>query len=85
MLKEVSRHAQQTLLTSADALSKNSPSGNGFDTRMLHQKSDEAFNKGTVWTEEGRNLYRVGAGYKTEAVAKDLANSAVAKLVPGPN
>ena len=55
----------------------------GFDTRMLHQKSDEAFNKGTVWTEEGRNLYRVGAGYKTEAVAKDLANSAVAKIGSG--
>ena len=81
MLKEVSRHAQRTLSSSADALSKIA-SGKVFDTRMLHQKSDEAFNKGTVWTEEGRNLYRVAAGYKTEAVAKDLANSAVAKLVP---
>lgn len=80
MLKEVSRHAQKTLSSSADALSKIA-SGKVFDTRMLHQKSDEAFNKGTVWTEEGRNLYRVAAGYKTEAVAKDLANSAVAKLV----
>ena len=83
MLKEVSRHAQRTLLTSADALSKIA-SGKVFDTRMLHKKSNETFNKGTVWTEEGRNLYRVAAGYKTEAVAKDLANSAVAKLVREP-
>ncbi|OSI28868.1 RHS repeat-associated core domain-containing protein [Neisseria dumasiana] len=81
MLKEVSRHAQRTLLSSADALTKIS-SGKVFDTRTLHRKSSEAYNKGTVWTEQGRNLYRVAAGYKTEAVAKDVANAAVAKLVP---
>ncbi|RKV79480.1 MAG: hypothetical protein D8H97_15510, partial [Neisseria sp.] len=83
MLKEVSRHAQRTLLTSADALLKIA-SGKVFDTRILHQKSDEAFNKATVRTAEGLNLYVVSARYKTEAEAKDLANSAVAKLVREP-
>ena len=83
MLKEVSRHAQRTLSSSADALLKIA-SGKVFDTRMLHQKSKEAFNKATVWTLEGENLYVVSLRYKTEAEAKDLANSAVVKLVPGP-
>jgi len=83
MLKEVSRHAQRTLLTSADALSKIA-SGQVFDTRSLHQKSNDTYRKGTVWTEEGRNLYRVAAGYKIEAVAKDAANAAIARIVPGP-
>lgn len=83
MLKEVSRHAQRTLLTSADALLKIA-SGKVFDTRILHQKSDEAFNKTTVRTAEGLNLYVVSVRYKTEAEAKDLANSAVAQLVREP-
>jgi len=83
MLKEVSRHAQRTLSSSADALLKIA-SGKVFDTRMLHQKSKEAFNKATILTLEGQNLYVVSLRYKTEAEAKDLANSAVVKLVPGP-
>ena len=83
MLKEVSRHAQRTLSSSADALLKIA-SGKVFDTRMLHQKSKEAFNKATISTLEGQNLYVVSLRYKTEAEAKDLANSAVVKLVPGP-
>ncbi|EGQ75106.1 MULTISPECIES: RHS repeat-associated core domain-containing protein [Neisseria] len=81
LLQTIGSHAQNTLNKTATAF-ETIASGKIFDTAQLHRRASQAFNNGTVFTPEGRNLYLLSASYKGEAVVKDKINAAVASMVP---
>ena len=81
LLQTIGSHAQNTLNKTATAF-ETIASGKIFDTAQLHRRASQAYDKGTLRTSEGRNLYLLSASYKGEAVVKDKINAAVASMVP---